>query len=121
MLQIGVTSIAHQCRDARRAVRNRLARVGIEAEHVAIVEEIVQELLVAVFDSHVTDPIILTVTPSEDLTHVSVKAPSAIRLRDEPFGLRERILDKLTVDHGQHLHANGNVDLWAAVARSGRG
>jgi hypothetical protein len=121
MLQIGVTSIAHQCRDARRAVRNRLAQAGIEADHVAIVEEVVQELLVAVFDSQVTDPIILTVTSSEDLTHVSVKAPRPVTVRDEPFGLRERILDKLTVDHGQQCHANGSVDTWAAVARCGRG
>ena len=117
MLQIGVTSVAHQCRDARRAVRHHLARTGIEADHVAIVEEVVQELLVAVFDSRVTEPIILTVTPSEDLTHVSVKAPRAIELRDEPFGLRERILDKLAADHGQQRHANGTVDLWAAVGR----
>jgi hypothetical protein len=117
LFQIGVTSIARQCRDARRAVRQRLARAGIEADHVVVVEEVAQELLVAVFDAGTSDPVILTVDPSRLLTHISVKTSTVVNVRDEPFGLRERILAKLTLAYGQQQHPNGTVDVWATVPR----
>jgi hypothetical protein len=117
MLQIGVTSIGAQGREARQAVRERLAREGIEPDHVLVVEAVAHELLAAAFDSSVTEPVILTVEPSSAVTEICVRSRSAIDLRDEPFGLRERILDTIALAYGLRPHADGTVELWAEVAR----
>src|ERR1700682_4601780 len=68
MLQIGVTSIGAQGRNARQTVRDRLAQEGLDPDHVHVVESVVHELLVAAFDSAVTEPLILTVEPSPAAT-----------------------------------------------------
>jgi len=59
----------------------------------------------------VTQPVILTVEPSELIAHVSVKAPTAVNVRAEPFGLRP-YAHQLALAYGQEQHANGTVDRW---------
>jgi hypothetical protein len=118
MLQIGVTSVSRQCRAARRAIRDRLIQAGIEADHIVRVEQVTQELLVMVFDATFAEPLILTVEPGEAIIHVSVKTPTAVDIGDDPFGIRDNLLDGLTLAHGQHRHANGTVDLWATIERA---
>ena len=50
------------------------------------------------------------------LTSVRVRCPQNVDLRDEPFGIRERVLQGLAFAWGKRTYADGSVDLWAEVA-----
>jgi hypothetical protein len=41
-----------------------------------------------------------------------------VDLRDEPFRLRERVLQSLTLAFGSRRNADGTIDLWAEVPAS---
>jgi hypothetical protein len=47
---------------------------------------------------------------------VRVRCPHNVDLRDEPFGIRERVLQGLAFAWGKRTYADGSVDLWAEVA-----
>jgi hypothetical protein len=48
---------------------------------------------------------------------VRVNCGNGLRMRDEPFELRERIIEALTIAYGQRQNGDGTADLWAEVPR----
>jgi hypothetical protein len=40
-----------------------------------------------------------------------------VDLRDQPFALRERVLQSLTLAFGSRRNGDGTVDLWAEVPK----
>ena len=59
----------------------------------------------------------LTVELFPRLSSVRVHCPSNVELRDEPFGMRERVLRGFAFAWGKRSYTDGSVDLWAEVAR----
>ena len=86
-----------------------------------MLETVANELLGAALDGGVTKPLLLSVELFARLTSVRVHCPSNVDLRDEPFGVRERVLQGLAFAWGKRAHADGSVDLWAEVARPSPG
>jgi hypothetical protein len=62
-------------------------------------------------------PVTLSVELFARLTSVRVHCASDVDLRDEPFGMRENVLQGLAFAWGKRIYADGSVDLWAEVAR----
>jgi len=118
-IQIGVTSVSTQLRDAREMLRARLDSEGIELDHVRVVEAVANEMLGAAFETEMPEPLILRVELSPRFTTVRMRCRRDIALRDEPFHARERVLDGLTACYGSQPCPDGSVELWAEVARLG--
>jgi len=104
-------------RRARTLVRERLDDLGYEAEHRRAVESVVAELLGAVVESGCTGSVELSVERFPLLTSVRLRCPPGLELRDDPFRLRERVLERLTVAVGQRRNPDGIAELWAEVPR----
>jgi hypothetical protein len=104
-------------RKARVAVRDRLAKLGCEAEHTLAVETVVGELLGTVIESGSTGTVELKVEHFPLLTSVRLQCPHDAQLRDDPFGLRERVLERLTVAVGTRRTLDGRAELWAEIPR----
>ena len=117
VIQIAVTSRSSQLRHARRDLRDRLALDRIEQDHIDVLEAVANELLGATVDAGIKEPLTLSVELFARLTSIRVRCPRNVDLRDEPFGLRERVLGGLAFAWGKRSHADGSVDLWAEVAR----
>jgi hypothetical protein len=117
LIQIGVTSVAAQLRSTRHQLRERLESQRVEAGHVSAIETVANELLGAAFERGVSEPVGLTVMVFTLLTSVRVTCPRNVDLRDEPFGVRERVLEGLAFAWGKRTYGDGSVDLWAEVAR----
>jgi hypothetical protein len=81
------------------------------------VQTVANELLGAALESGVGKPVTLSVELFARLTSVRVRCASDVELRDEPFGLRENVLQGLAFAWGKRTYADGSVDLWAEVAR----
>jgi hypothetical protein len=105
-------------RKARIAVRDRMARMGCEDEHTHAVETVVGELLGTVIESGSSGVVELRVEHFPLLTSVRLQCPPETRLRDDPFGLRERVLERLTVAVGSRRTLDGRVELWAEIPRT---
>jgi hypothetical protein len=121
-IQIGVTSVSSQLRAARHTLRDRLdVDLGVEREHTDALESVANELLGAALDARVRKPLILSIELFPRLSSVRVRCPSDVELRDEPFGIRERVLRGFAFAWGKRSHADGSVDLWAEVARPALG
>ena len=120
MIEIGVAPVPTQLRNARRAVRAHLGGARFDADHIAAVEAVANELLGAAFDSGAKQPLVLRIETFTLLTSVRVHCPVKMPLRDEPFGLRERVLGGFAFAWGKREHRDGSVDLWAELARNGR-
>jgi hypothetical protein len=118
LIQIGVTSVSSQLRSTRRALRERLESQRIDERHVDAVEAVANELLAAAFEADASDALTLTVETFALLTSVRVACSRNIELRDEPFGVRERVLEGLAFAWGKRSYGDGSVDLWAEVARN---
>ncbi len=118
MIEIRVAPASGQLRSARRAVRAHLDSARFEAEHIAAVEAVANELLGAAFDGGIRSGLVLSVETFTLLTSVRVHCPSHVHLRDEPFGLRERVLEGFAFAWGKRIHADGTIDLWAELARA---
>jgi hypothetical protein len=116
-IQIGVTSVSTQLRDAREVLRARLATEGIALDHVRAVEAVANEMLGAAFETEVSEPLILRVELSQRFTTIRMRCRRGVALRDEPFRARERVLDGLAACYGAQPCADGSVELWAEVAR----
>ena len=52
------------------------------------------------------------------LTSVRLRCPPGAQLRDDPFGLRERVLERLTVAVGRRSNNDGGSELWAEIPRA---
>jgi hypothetical protein len=118
VIKIAVASRSSQLRVARRSLRDELARERrVDVEQVEVLQTVANELLAAALDAGVTKPLVLSVELFARLTSVRVRCSSNFELRDEPFGVRERVLQGLAFAWGKRAHADGSVDLWAEVAR----
>jgi hypothetical protein len=118
VIQIGVTSVSSQLRSTRHALRDRLESQRVEQRHVDAVEAVASELLGAAFEAGGSESLTLTVEIFALLTSVRVSCPRNVELRDEPFGVRERVLEGLAFAWGKRRYGDGSVDLWAEVARN---
>jgi hypothetical protein len=106
--------------DARRArttVRKRMAERGIDNEHIAVVEAVVAELLGATIESGLQGSARLMLESFPLLTSVRLRCPRDVDVRDEPWGLRDRVLERLTTAAGKRANADGTTDLFAEIPR----
>jgi hypothetical protein len=120
VIEIPVAPASGQLRSARRAVRAHMDPARFDAEHIGAVEAVANELLGAAFDGGAKAGLVLSVETFTLLTSVRVHCPNLLHLRDEPFGMRERVLEGFAFAWGTRIHANGSVDLWAELARPTR-
>ena len=119
VMQIDVAPASTQLRSARSAVRSHLDRERYAADEIRAVEAVVSELLGAALDGGVREPLELSVESFALLTSVRVHCSRDIQLRDEPFGIRERVLGGYAFAWGQRRRDDGSIDLWAELARPG--
>ncbi len=117
MIQIDVEPVPAQIPRARRALRRQLDRERVETDHVGAVEMVANELLGAAFENGIEEPLVLSVETFTLLTSVRVRCPRNVELRDEPFGMRERVLGGFAFAWGKRARDDGSVDLWAELAR----
>jgi len=119
VMEIGIAPAATQIRSARSAVREHLGEEEYAPDQIRAVEAVVSELLGAAFDGGVREQIQLSVESFALLTSVRVHCSRNVQLRDEPFGLRERVLGGFAFAWGKRQRGDGSVDLWAELARPG--
>ena len=117
MIEIGVSPGSSDLRRARRALRDRLAVTHVESAHVSAVEVVANELLGAALENGRPGRIVLRVEVFARLTSVRVRCSSDVELRDEPFGVRERVIEGLAFAWGKRGAPDGSIDLWAELAR----
>ena len=118
VIQIAVPPASSHLRRARHWVRDQLDRdAGVDRAHVDAVQTVANELLGAAVQAGVAKPLTLSVELFTRLTSVRVRCASDVDLRDEPFGMRENMLQGLAFAWGKRNYGDGSVDLWAEVAR----
>ena len=118
VIQLAVPPAASQLRPARHWLRDQLEiDPRVDPLHVDAVQTVANELLGAAVQAGVGRPVTLSVELFARLTSVRVRCPSDVDLRDEPFGMRENVLQGLAFAWGKRNYADGSVDLWAEVAR----
>ena len=107
-----------QVRKARASVRERLADLGCDSAHLQDVEIVVSELLGVAIESGVHGSVELRVATFHLLTSVRLRCPPLFALRDDPFGLCDRVLERLTTAVGQRRGFDGSMELWAEVPKA---
>ena len=119
MIQVAVKSSASQLRAARHSLRDRLEEdKAVEPAHVEALETVANELLGAALETGVRgETLTLRIEMFTLLSSVRVHCPSNVEVRDEPFGMRERVLEGFAFAWGKRTHVDGTVDLWAEIAR----
>jgi hypothetical protein len=118
VLQLAVPPASSQLRRARHWLRDQLGvDARVDRTHIEVVQTVANELLGATFEAGVKRPVTLSVELFARLTSVRVRCPGDVELRDEPFGMRENVLQGLAFAWGKRTYADGSVDLWAEVAR----
>jgi hypothetical protein len=117
VIQIDVAPASTQLRTVRRALRARLDAATLGNEHIGAVEAVANELLGAAFDGGTKEQLVLSVESFALLTSVRVHCPRNLQLRDEPFGIRERVLEGYAFAWGRRRRLDGSVDLWAELAK----
>ena len=103
--------------EARLAVADALVHQNVPAEHAADVVAVVNELIAAARECGVTNPVSLTVVVYPLLTSVRMRCDRNVELRDKPFDVRERLVQRLAIAFGRRRRDDGSVDLWAEIAR----
>jgi anti-sigma regulatory factor (Ser/Thr protein kinase) len=116
-----ITLRAAHVRKARLTVREQLAASGYGPDDISTIETVVAELLGAAVESGVRGQVQLTVQTFPLLTNVRVRCSRDVSLDTEPLGLRERILERLTVGVGYRRNGDDTYDLWAEVPRRTNG
>ncbi len=117
MLQLHVES-PRRVRRTRQVVRDGLHDWHYAEQDVAVLETVVDELLGAAYESNAEQPIVITVERFARLISVRVRCAGPAELRENPFHLREGLLQSLTLAFGSRRNADGTVDLWAEVPKS---
>jgi hypothetical protein len=121
VIQLAVPPAATQLRRARHWLRDELDHdPRADRWHIEAVQTVANELLTAALQAGIGKPLTLSVELFARLTSVRVRCPGDVDLRDEPFGMRENVLQGLAFAWGKRTYADGSVDLWAEVARPGR-
>jgi hypothetical protein len=108
-------------RKARATVRTQLCESGYCDDDVVAVETVVAELLGAALESGAKGIVQLTVETYPLLTSIRVRCEGRVGLHTEPVGLRERVLERLTVGVGHRQNTDTTSDLWAEVPRGRNG
>jgi hypothetical protein len=117
VIEILVPPVRTKLRDTRRQLRERLTAEGrFDPADIGALEVVANELIGAAVESGVKDLLVLDVEVFPRITSVRVRCPQNVELRDEPFGIRERVLQGLAFAWGKRSYADGSVDLWAEVA-----
>jgi hypothetical protein len=117
VIEILVPPARSKLRETRRELRERLAREGrVDRYTVGALEVVANELIGAAVETGMKAPLVLDVEVFARLTSVRVRCPQNVDLRDEPFGIRERVLQGLAFAWGKRTYSDGSVDLWAEVA-----
>jgi hypothetical protein len=118
VIQLAVPPVSSQLRRARQRLREQLDLDSrIERAHIDAVQTVANELLGAAIQAGIGRPVTLSVELFARLTSVRVHCANDVDLRDEPFGMRENMLQGLAFAWGKRNYADGSVDLWAEVAR----
>jgi hypothetical protein len=121
VIELAVPPATSQLRRARHWVLDELGGdARVDRTHVEAVQTVASELLGAALEAGIGRPLVLSVELFARLTSVRVRCPGDVDLRDEPFGLRENVLQGLAFAWGKRVYANGSVDLWAEIARPAR-
>ena len=120
VIEIGVAPLSTQLRRARRTLRDQLDVDALGRDHVGAVEAVANELLGASCDGGAKGELVLSVESFALLTSVRVRCPRGAQLRDEPFGMRERVLDGYAFAWGKRQRLDGTIELWAELARPAR-
>lgn len=102
----------------RASIRDGPKMRHVDRADIAALNAIISELIGAAFDSRVEPPIVVMVETFARLHSIRVRVADYVELVDDPFRLRERILQSLTLAFGQRRNGDGTVDLWAEVPRS---
>jgi hypothetical protein len=105
-------------RKARMSVRDHLADLGCDRAHLLAVESVVAELLGVAIDSGEQGNVALSVASFPLLTSVRLRCSPGLAWRDDPLGLRDRILERLTTAVGTRRHADGGIELWAEIPKT---
>jgi hypothetical protein len=117
-MEIAISPRSSQLRTTRRKLRCGLdSRFAADPAHYEALEIVANELLGAAFESGVRKSLILSVEMFARVTSVRVRCSGNVELRDEPFGVRERVLQGLAFAWGKRSYQDGSVDLWAEIAR----
>jgi hypothetical protein len=118
VIQLAVPPVSSQLRRARQRLREQLDLDSrVDRAHIDAVQTVANELLGAAIQAGVGHPVTLSVELFARLTSVRVHCESDVDLRDEPFGMRENMLQGLAFAWGKRVYGDGTVDLWAEVAR----
>jgi hypothetical protein len=102
---------------ARHTMRRELCHRGIREDEIATLELVVSERVGVVGESNVSPPILVTIETFPRLHSVRLHHLDNLELQDDPFHLRERVLQGLTLTFGQRRNADHTTDLWAEVPR----
>jgi hypothetical protein len=117
VIEILVPPVRTKLRDTRRQLREQLTSEGqVDPKNIGALEVVANELIGAAVETGLRDPLVLDVEVFPRITSVRVRCPQNVELRDEPFGIRERVLQGLAFAWGKRSYADGSVDLWAEVA-----
>jgi hypothetical protein len=118
VIELAVSPATSQLRPARHWLRDQLeGDARVDSAHIVSVQTVASELLAAALEAGGGRSLTLSVELFARLTSVRVRCPGDVDLRDEPFGLRENVLQGLAFAWGKRSYADGSVDLWAEVAR----
>jgi hypothetical protein len=117
MLELVIRS-KQRATQARRAVRDELRERGLGDDDVRVLELVVAELIGTLQETQMASPVVITVDTFPRLHSVRVRGIRNAELADDPFHLRDRILQRLTIAFGQRRNADGTTDLWAEVPRA---
>jgi hypothetical protein len=99
-------------------VREALSCQGLSATEVTTLELVVAELGNAAFDAKLDSSLIIMIETFARLHSVRLRGNLPAVLRDDdPFHLREHMLQQLTLAFGERRNGDGTVDLWAEVCR----
>ena len=117
MIEIDVAPSPSQLRNVRGALRVGLEETRLENEHIEGILAVATELLGVALEGRVKGHLVLSVDTFTLLTSVRVHCPTQVQLRDEPFGIRDRVLGGFAFAWGKRQHVDGSVDLWAELAK----
>jgi hypothetical protein len=117
MLNDLISLRASDARRARSRVRRTLTEYGASEEHVVAVEAVVGEFLGTCSDAGLNGSAQLIIETFPLLTSVRLRCPRDFRITEDPFGLRARVLERLTTTSGKRTNADGTTDLFAEVPR----
>jgi hypothetical protein len=117
MMNEQITLRATDARRARSSVRRRLTEYGAAREHVIAVEAVVGEFLATCNEAGLVGHAHLIIETFPLLTSVRLRCSRDVTITDDPFGLRARVLERLTTTSGKRTNADGTTDLFAEVPR----